>query len=373
MEQSGAQTGEYTSTRRACYSCAVSLRGLIGCAILAVGCRPTSEFVGFGSSSTTGTGTEGTSSTSTGQVDLGSSSTTTIDLDTDSGTTSPRLDLGDVPDLDPPQPIGCKGKIDFLFVISNGQFIESIQDQLVDAFPKFIDTIQTKFADFDYHIMVTDGTASWWGTPFCSDACPTTPEPWCVDYPCAQLRLVGSCETTWGAGTVFNAGEGTLNKPCAIADGRRYMTREQPQLAETFECLARVGGTGGQLLGHMLVSAVSPEINGPGGCNEGFLRDDALLVVTLATNVPDDNSPGTPSEWAEAVIEAKLGDPAAIVALGITVPKYKGECDPMDRICQLVEQFPYAYWLNNETPDYGPAFEVATGLVEEACGAFIPQ
>ena len=100
--------------------------------------------------------------------------------------------------------------------------------------------------------------------------------------------------------------------------------------------------------------------------------DDALLVVTLATNVPDD-SPGTPAGWAQAVIDAKNGDADAIVAFGITVPKYKGECDPMDRICQLVEQFPYSYWINNETLDYGPAFEVATGLVEEACGAFIPQ
>ena len=308
-----------------------------------------------------------------GQPDPGSSSTTTeLDEGSGSGSTGPRLDLGHGPDLDSPQPAGCKGKIDFLFVISSGQFVGSIQEQLVDAFPKFIDTIQTKFADFDYHIMVIDGTASWWGTPFCSDACPMQPEPWCIDYPCAQLDLVGPCETAWGAGTVFNAGAGTLNKPCGLVGGKRYMTREQPALAETFECIARVGGTGGQLLGHMLVNALSPELNGAGGCNEGFLRDDALLVITLATNVPDD-SPGTPTEWVQAVIDAKNGDSGAIVAFGITVPKYKGKCDPMDTTCQFVEQFPYSHWISNETSDYGPAFDLATGLVEDACGAFIPK
>ena len=35
---------------------------------------------------------------------------------------SPRLDLGQGPDLESPQPAGCKGKIDFLFVISSGAF-----------------------------------------------------------------------------------------------------------------------------------------------------------------------------------------------------------------------------------------------------------
>src|SRR5690606_20055104 len=164
--------------------------------------------------------------------------------------------------------------------------------------------------------MVTDGTPSW-GITSCTEACPMRPEPVCANYACEYLDQVGPCETTWGAGTVFNAGQLTLNKPCEVAGGRRYLTREQPDLTETFECIARVGGNGGQELGHMLVNAVSPELNSPGGCNEGFLREDALLVVTLATNVPDHNSPGTPATWAQAVIEAKHDDPNAIVAFGI--------------------------------------------------------
>ena len=321
---------------------------------------------------------EGTTgeSTSTGLgVDSSGSSTSSAASDTGdaSGTTAPRLDLGDKPDLEPPQPAGCKGKIDFLFVISSGAFVEDIQEQLVDAFPKFIDTIESKFSDFDYHIMVVDGTGGWWGIPKCNEACPMRPEPVCTNYACEYLDLVGPCETTYGAGTVFNAGTGTLNKPCGVVGGKRYMTREQPQLEETFECVARVGVNGGDVLGYQLVHAVSPELTNPNGCNEGFLRDDALLVVTLATASADYNSPGTPPEWAQAVIEAKHHDPDAIVAFGIGSYKNADECWENDRVCQLVRQFPYSHWIGAATPDYGPGFDTATDLVEVACGAFIPQ
>jgi len=317
---------------------------------------------------------EGTSggSSSTGPGVDSSGSTTGSGAGTSGSSTGPRLDLGDKPDLEPPQPAGCKGKIDFLFVISSGVFVEDMQAQLIDAFPKFIETIQAKFADFDYHILVTDGRADYWGSPYCTKACPMHPEPSCVGYPCDLLDLAGPCETTWGAGNVFNVGQYTMNKPCNVAGGKRYVTREQPQLAETFECIARVGASGADLLGYSLVNAVSPELTGPGGCNEGFLRDDALLVITLATQSPDDDSPGTPPEWVQAVIAAKHDDPDAIVAFGI-VNEWQGKCDPMDRICEMVELFPYSLWIDNTELDYGPGFEAATVLVEVACGAFIPQ
>ena len=71
-------------------------------------------------------------------------------------TTLPVLDLGTMPDLDG-TPVGCKGKIDLLFVISRTGLMAGRQTQLVDAFPKFIETIESKFYDFDYHIMVIDG------------------------------------------------------------------------------------------------------------------------------------------------------------------------------------------------------------------------
>ena len=63
--------------------------------------------------------------------------------------------------------------------------------------------------------------------------------------------------------------------------------------------------------------------NGPTGCNEGFLRDDAILVLVLITDEEDDNiedgegSPGDPAAWYEAVVAAKRGVPENAVVLGL--------------------------------------------------------
>jgi hypothetical protein len=57
---------------------------------------------------------------------------------------------------------GCKGKIDFLFVISRAWVMGPSQDKLVAAAPDFIATIQDQFDDFDLHIMVVDSEERWW-------------------------------------------------------------------------------------------------------------------------------------------------------------------------------------------------------------------
>jgi hypothetical protein len=48
--------------------------------------------------------------------------------------------------------------------------MKSSQDKLLAAFPGFIATIQAKFSDFDYHIMVVDGDTEW-GLITCDVAC----------------------------------------------------------------------------------------------------------------------------------------------------------------------------------------------------------
>jgi len=361
---------------RSCYTCAVARRFLIAGAIAAAGCRGGPDHDSSGSlaitSAPVGSSTGEISSTSDASTGSGSSTST----GTSGDSTGPRLDVGVGPDLEPAQPEGCRGKIDFLFVISSGQFVEELglQPKLADAFPKFIETIETKFADFDFHILVTDGANNYWGNYFCNEACPMMPAEWgCVGYPCDQLDLIGPCETTWGAGTVFNAGYSTMNKPCGVVGGRRYLTREQPDLAGTFQCIARVGAAGSDLLGLSVMGAVSPELLGPGGCNEGFLRDDALLVVTFATATVDDDSPGSPPEWAQAVIDAKHGDPDAIMAFGIGYPKIGGKCQEGDTVCEMVAAFPRSHWIGREQPDYAPGFDEATGILMSACDAFLPQ
>ena len=251
--------------------------------------------------------------------------------------------------------------------------MDVVQEQLVASFPKFIETIAAKFEDFDYHVMVVDADKAW-GQEKCTIDCPVLDcsegQPCCAlpDYPCDLLGLVTPCDSTMGAGVVFPAGWKASNKPCPIADDRRYMVKGQPDLDETFACAARIGLDGGNQIGDALVAAVGPYVNGPGGCNEGFLRDDALLMVTLVTPGSDSWSKGTPESWAKAVIKAKNDDPEAVVMFVIGNPA----CPDYDTPCQMAIKFPYHFIESGKVEDYGPAFDAASDMTFEACELLVP-
>ena len=224
-------------------------------------------------------------------------------------TTPVILDVGNSADIGDGTPAGCKGKIDFLFVISRDGPMDQFQERLIKAFPKFVSTIESKFADFDYHIMVIDGDEEW-GLSTCDAQCADTGT--CSEvpsYPCGQLDLVTQCDSMIGAGNVFSAGGYAYNGPCAIAGGRRFLARDQPDLAETFKCIAQIG-----------------------------------------------------------VLNAKNGDPNSVVMLDIGDPSKPWQ----DRIWQMTEMFRYGLVTQKYDLDYGPAFDEATDLVEDACAGFVP-
>jgi hypothetical protein len=75
-------------------------------------------------------------------------------------------------------------------------------------------------------------------------------------------------------------------------------------------------GAGQQYLGAM-VKAVGPTLNAPDGCNAGFVRPDAMLVVVLITDEQDIKSPGTPEGLAASLIAAKAGYTDGIVVVGL--------------------------------------------------------
>jgi len=260
---------------------------------------------------------------------------------------------------------------------------------MVAALPGFIDTIASKFDDFDYHIMVVDADDIWGYAP-CTAVCPDLSclngEPCCPknmvadgefccqiqDYPCNYLDFVGECESMIGAGIVLPAAQGASNKPCKLKDGHRYITKGQPDLKETFQCIASVGLGGANKIGDALVFAVSPGYNGPLGCNTGFLRDDALLMVTMITPGSDDSSMFKGHEkWYERLLTAKHGDPKSIVMLLIGHPP--GPCLGGDEPCKLAQMLPYNVAEDGLIKDYGPVFDKATGMIETACEQLIPQ
>jgi len=320
-----------------------------------------------------------------------SSSDPTGDVSTSAAatTTEPVQDIGSDHDFGDGTPTGCQGKIDFLFVMATAGLLADIQPEIRDALPKFVDTIASKFEDFDVHIMVVDADPRWGIAP-CTAACPDVltcknGDPCCPNwgpkgelccnitdlenYPCDELDLVGECEWTVGAGNVFSAGVLGANKPCKLDGGHRYITQDQTELSETFSCMAQLGMTGGTWVGQTLVEAVSPELNGPGGCNEGFLRGDALLMVTMLALGSDPDSEGTPEDWYEAVVAAKNGDPGAIVLLLIGNPA----CPDYDEPCEMAQMFPYWHHESLNAEDFSVGFDAATDLIEVACEKLIPQ
>ena len=332
------------------------------------------------------------SSSSTGEMASASSSSTSGADDSSAGVAGSSSgavpDMGLIPDFGPPLPPGCKGKIDFLFLIARNDTMTSEQAQLLASLPGFIAAIEATFPTFDMHIMVANPDGDWPGwncnTP---EFCGTKPYtcPWAPGFKCGldTWNSIEPCEETIGAGVLYNVGPNSPNEPCVLAEGRRYIAVPgEPDPEAAFACIAPVGTSGPvPAMGDALVAAVSSAMNAEEGCNAGFLRPDALLVVTMITDLEDQKSKTKPADWYDAVVKAK-GDPGAVVMLAIqpqALPRgeeekpgctYDGGWDL--KLRQLINMFPFHEEGNTCAASYVPFFQTAAGRVADACAAFVP-
>jgi hypothetical protein len=366
----------------------MSSRAATSLALLAgaLACNGPAADPGFASSQPGPTSTPAGSSTGPSEASSSGPNSTTSTADSGAASTEPLRDLGGSPDFGPGKPAGCKGKIDFLFLISRLGQMETEQQQLLASFPGFIDTIETMFPGFDTHIMVAnpDGTWPGWaceqGCKF--NACSNDGDG--EDYVCgpASYEQVTTCDEVLGAGLLFNVGPFATNTPCALAGGHRYITRDEPDPLAAFECIARVGTYGPDPpIGDALIAALSPYLS-VGECNKGFLRDDALLFITFITDSEDEKSKSTPTDWYKAIVKAKHGDPGAVVTLLMFPPfmldpppgcTYDEFPNAKRKLRELITMFPYHLEGSTCAPSYEPYFKDAAKLVGEACASFVPQ
>lgn len=332
------------------------------------GAAPGSSSSEGGTVATTQSATTSVSSDSSGAA----SSSTLTSADGSSSSSSdggPIFDLGTEPDIGRPED-GCNA-VDFLFVVDDSSSMSEHQQNLIDNFPTFIAGIESTLGAVDSFQVGVIATDAFSGNP---GAC----------------ILLGALitETT-------GAGPDSSNAVCGpYSDGFAYMT-EQDDLAETFACAAQVGtmGNGFERPMEAMVTTVGKSLGDAGGCNEGFLRDDALLVVVVITDEwdgpgdPEDlggsedppTSAGDPESWYDAVIAAKGGVPQNAAALAIT--NYEGgPCPPSDdghdgvNIVAWVDLFGDNGFVGGLCEDdYGPFFEQATDVVAAACAGFIPE
>jgi len=255
-----------------------------------------------------------------------------------SSTDTTTFDAGDLPDVGI-LPEGCKTKkIDILFLVGQSEFMAPHYGKLVKSLPSFVEVLENQLSEFDPHILVPRRRNTWGAPVSCPIGQETCPEDGgCAEldepnYPCWALYTPGAvtpCDRTVGAGVVFTAGKEASNKPCELVDDRRYIHAEEPDILEAFMCVASEGhsvGVDGE--GWAAGRAVSPELAGPGGCNEGFLRDDALLLLVMVSLGTDSGSPYNPYVWANTILDAKGGEQDAIFALGIFADN-----DTPDPIC----------------------------------------
>ncbi|MEX1369407.1 MAG: hypothetical protein AB1Z98_40140 [Nannocystaceae bacterium] len=270
---------------------------------------------------------------------------------------------------------GCK-KVDLLFVIDNSGSMADEQANLVAAFPGFIAAMQQELAETDgYNIGVV------------------TSDVYIYDLECSPLS-VGNLVYQTG-------GPDSSNGNCGpYTSGLNFMT-ENDDLADKFACAGQVGtgGDGDERPMDAMIAALTPPLVDEGGCNEGFLRDDALLVVVLITDEEDDpetmedacngmplpGSSGSPGTWFDALVDIK-GKEQSVVVLSLVGPdgNVAPMCPALDkcnggivgaevatRILEFTSMFTFGF-VGQVCGDYGPIFQEAIGVIKTACDEFDP-
>ena len=172
--------------------------------------------------------------------------------------------------------------------------------------------------------------------------------------------------------------------PCLPEDGPRFVTNEN--LVEDLTCLLDMGD-GGILWENPVSSAIialSDEKAQPGECNEGFLREEAVLGIFFITNdtvdldEDDEAHPDTDtSNWYTDLLAAKDGDMSAMVAVGVLAQEPSSCFAPYGpentNLIELIDQF--GMWGHRSSicePDLGPALEAGVELLADTCAVWVP-
>ena len=276
--------------------------------------------------------------------------------------------------------------IDFVFVVDNSRSMADEQEQLVLAVPGFVDAMENALPSVkNFRVGVVD-TDSYPGLGTLEDP---------LDSCTRSGADCSSCDYQTGAFVTKPNSATDPSTSCNFSTGSSYMEGDSETFASEFECAALTGTAGNgteQQIG-ALVEAISDERNAPGACNEGFLRDEALLVFLVITDEEDDNavapgpphggSVGDPDRWYGAVVAAKNGRPTNVVALGLVggSPRYE-DCTDLStsnegaeeapRIQAFLDKFDASFTGSVCSQTYTEFFTEALMAVEEGCVSFIP-
>jgi len=301
-----------------------------------------------------GTGAEGSTAGETAGGDDSDSGTN------DSGTDGPKFDLASVPGGSDVLLDGECQNVDLLFVIDNSGSMQDEQASLVASFGGFVAGVQAALESAEsYHIGVVTTDS------YSSNA--------------AGCRNLGALVTSTGG----NASSNTNCLP--FASGMRYLDDTEPDLTAKFSCIAQVGtsGSGSEIQAEAGYRAVSPNLNAVGACNEGFVREDALLVVVIITDEDDKEScslfgcsggsSGNPSNWFQKFVEYKSGIEENIVVLALVGgPNNSCGAQHCSRLINMTSMFTNGFVGDICAPSYELFFNDAINVIDDACINFKP-
>jgi hypothetical protein len=296
----------------------------------------------------------------TGQQEGAEASATDSESDGDTGDTGDtggvRFDVGSAGGgTDVPMAVECQN-VDLLFVIDNSASMQSEQASLVASFGGFVAGIQTALESAkSYHIGVVTTDNYAYNAPSC--------------------RSLGALVTRTGGGA-------SSNTDCLpFASGMRYLDDSEPDLASKFACIGQVGisGSSGEMQAEAGYRAVSPALNAAGACNEGFIREDALLIVVIITDEDDKGgfviggSEGEPIDWFETFVSYKGGIEENIVVLSLVGgPNNSCGAEHCVRLISMTNMFTNGSIGDICAPSYETFFTDAVDVIDEACTNFTP-
>ncbi len=168
---------------------------------------------------------------------------------------------------------------------------------------------------------------------------------------------------------VKTGGWGSSEAVCGpYAEGAHYMT-DADDLDETFRCAAQVGTMGETFEQPMraAIEAIGGGDSGPRECNEGFVRDGAMMVIVFVT---DEDGELDPMLAHEALVAARSSSGIVVVTLA-NLPggdcKLGDHAQIADRLTELTELFTFGFLGSVCAPDYRDVFTQAVDVVADAC------
>jgi hypothetical protein len=213
----------------------------------------------------------------------------------------------------------------------------------------------------------------------CEVMCGGCQVPGCPeDYPCGPFV---ECDVTEGAGVTVVGNFGGSNKRCELATEHRYITTaDDATLADSFACIATLGeGPKTPVSAESMVSAVQPEILST-GCNAGFVRPDALLVVVVIQAMPRTTAARARRQtWYDALVTVKGGNEEAVVVLVISDDSELPDkvCDYMpggkNTLLAFANTAAHGRFLSVCEEDYGPFLKEGAALALDQCAVLVPQ